>query len=129
MDVCIKFDTKTLTGYALRIIRTTKNDSAVDFQLMRYENGVATQIGEAVTAVCYRAGCRVSVRYEDGFLCATAYNFNGVPESNRKDVSDSVSLRAQVKPNSFGGICIQHTGSVGSSSTLLSEMEAGLSEK
>lgn len=129
MDVCIKFDTKTLTGYALRIIRTTKNDSAVDFQLMRYENGVATQIGEAVTAVCYRAGCRVSVRYEDGFLCATAYNSNGVPESNRKDVSDSVSLRAQVKPNSFGGICIQHTGSVGSSSTLLSEMEAGLSEK
>ena len=38
MDVYIKFDTKTLTGYALRIIRTTKFSNAVDFLLMKYEH-------------------------------------------------------------------------------------------
>ena len=41
LDSYIKFDTRTLTGYALRIIRTTKYSNAVDFILMKYENGVA----------------------------------------------------------------------------------------
>ena len=31
LDLYIKFDTRTLTGYALRIIRTTKYSNAVDF--------------------------------------------------------------------------------------------------
>ena len=39
MDVCIKFDTKTLTGYGLRIIRTVKHSKAVDFLLVEYKNG------------------------------------------------------------------------------------------
>lgn len=39
LDLYIKFDTRTLTGYALRIIRTTKYSNAVDFILMKYENG------------------------------------------------------------------------------------------
>ena len=46
LDLYIKFDTQTLTGYALRIIRTTKYSNAVDFQLMKYENGIATPISE-----------------------------------------------------------------------------------
>ena len=44
MDICIKFDTRTLTGYALRIIRTTKYSNAVDFMLMKYEEGRTTAI-------------------------------------------------------------------------------------
>ena len=44
MDICIKFDTRTLTGYALRIIRTTKYSNAVDFMPTKYENGRTTAI-------------------------------------------------------------------------------------
>ena len=46
LDLYIKFDTRTLTGYALRIIRTTKYSNAVDFILMKYENGVAEAISQ-----------------------------------------------------------------------------------
>ena len=50
MDVCLKFDTRTLTGYALRIIRTTKYAKAVDFLLVRYDHGAITPLTARITS-------------------------------------------------------------------------------
>ena len=61
MDLYIKFDTRTLTGYALRIIRTTKYSNAVDFILMKYENGVAEAISQPVSSTCYRTNCTLTL--------------------------------------------------------------------
>ena len=44
LDICIKFDTKTLTGYGLRFIRTPKYDRAVDVYLVEYINGKVTPL-------------------------------------------------------------------------------------
>ncbi len=45
LDLYIKFDTRTLTGYALRIIRTTKySKMRLILFLMKYENRVAEAI-------------------------------------------------------------------------------------
>lgn len=110
MDVYIKFDPVTLTGYALRIIRTPKTDKAVCFMLMQYENGIATPITDSVTATCYRRGCKINLSADGNQLTASVTN---------PDYDDDVNLKAEIAPNEFGGVGVQHTGSTGASSTLL----------
>ena len=122
MDIYIKFDPSTLTGYALRIVRTPKNDKAVDFLLMRYDNGIATPITEPVSAVCYRRGCEINLSVKGDTLSATATSPNA-SEPHRPGLLKDVNLRSLITPNSFGGTGIQHTGSTGASATLLRHLK------
>ena len=119
MDVCIKFDNHTLTGYALRIIRTTKYSKAVDFQLIRYDNGVTTPIGEPVSATCYRTGCHINVKCTGNVLSARVVTDTPLPAPDDPALKTEVNLSATVTPNNFGGFCLQHTGSCGESTTML----------
>ena len=117
MDVCLKFDTQTLTGYGLRIIRTTKHAKAVDFLLVRYHAGVVTPISEAVSSTCYRTGCTISLDFNGNQL--SAYVSTKTPQPADSVLPHEVKLTAQVEPNAFGGVHIQHTGSCGESTTML----------
>ena len=117
MDVCLKFDTQTLTGYGLRIIRTTKHAKAVDFLLVRYQAGVVTPISEAVSSTCYRTGCTISLDFNGNQL--SAYVSTKTPQPADSVLPHEVKLTAQVEPNAFGGVHIQHTGSCGESTTML----------
>jgi len=117
MDVCLKFDTQTLTGYGLRIIRTTKYANAVDFLLVRYDHGVTTPISEAVSSTCYRTGCTISLDFTDNQL--TARVTTKTPRPANSTLPHEVLLKAIVAPNTFGGVHIQHTGSCGESTTML----------
>ena len=119
MDVCLKFDTRTLTGYALRIIRTTKYAKAVDFMLMRYDNGTTTAITPPVSAVCYRTGCHITVKYANGRLTADVTTDTPLATPDDPNLKTEVHLSADVEDNPFGGFCIQHTGSCGESTTML----------
>ncbi|MBD5254397.1 MAG: hypothetical protein HDS51_09260 [Barnesiella sp.] len=124
LDVCIKFDPATLTGYALRIIRTTRHSNAVDFQLMRYDNGVTTPVGEAVTGSCYRTGCTIILAYRDGLLTADVSTSTPLRQPDDADVHTEIHLSSSVEANSFGGIAVQHTGSTGESATMLHHLTA-----
>jgi len=122
MDVCLKFDTYSLTGYGLRIIRTTKYANAVDFLLVRYDHGVVTPISEAVSSSCYRTGCTISIDFNGEEL--TAHVQTKTPRPTGSTLPHEVSLRAKVTPNIYGGIHIQHTGSCGESTTMLHRLDA-----
>lgn len=122
MDVCLKFDTRTLTGYALRIIRTTKHAKAVDFYLVEYQNGVTRQLTEPVSSTCYRTGCTIALSYRDERLAADVTTTT--PKPSDSTLPHEVHLSATVAPNSFGGIAIQHTGSCGESTTMLHRLQA-----
>ncbi len=117
MDVCLKFDTQTLTGYGLRIIRTTKYANAVDFFLVRYDHGVITPISEAVSSTCYRTDCTILLDFTDNQL--TARITTKTPRPANSTLPHEVLLKATVIPNTFGGVHIQHTGSCGESTTML----------
>ena len=117
MDVCLKFDTQTLTGYGLRIIRTTKYANAVDFLLVRYDHGVITPISEAVSSTCYRTGCTISLDFNGSQL--TAKVTTKTPRPTDSTLPHEVLLKATVAPTTFGGVHIQHTGSCGESTTML----------
>ena len=119
MDVCLKFDTRTLTGYALRIVRTTKYSKAVDFLLVRYDQGKVTPLTEPVSAICYRTGCHIKAAYVNGVLTADVSTDTPLATPYDPALQTTVHLSANVSQNSFGGFCLQHTGSCGESTTML----------
>ena len=122
MDVCLKFDTETLTGYGLRIIRTTKHAKAVDFCLVRYHHGSVIPLTEPVSSTCYRTGCTVILHFNKGVLTADVTTRTLQPANST--LPHEVHLRAKVEQNPFGGIHIQHTGSCGESTTMLHDLKA-----
>lgn len=120
LDLYIKFDTHTLTGYALRVIRTTKYSNAVDFVLMKYENGKATPISAPVSSTCYRTDCTITLKTENGKLMAHAETTTPLPAPvTDPNLKLSVDLEADIVSNTWGGTGIQHTGSCGESTTML----------
>lgn len=108
LDIFINFDTETLSGYALRVIRTTKRSDAVDMLLVQYRNGRAEPISESVTTRCFRTGCVLNVRTSGPTL-----------KAHVEGPDESVDLEATVTPCRFGGLGVQHTGTVGEESRIL----------
>lgn len=114
MDVLLKFDTSTLTGYGLRIIRTKESSNAVTFVLVKYDNGAVTEISDKVIASCYVTGCTISLKTEGNKLTAHVETpTEQLADQAAKGYPHVVDLTADIAANSFGGVAIQHTGTTG----------------
>lgn len=114
MDVLLKFDTSTLTGYGLRIIRTKASSNAVTFVLVKYDNGTVTEISDEVIASCYATGCTISLKAEGNKLTAHVETpTEQLADQAAKGYPHVVDLTAEIEANSFGGVAIQHTGTLG----------------
>ncbi len=122
MDVCLKWDAATLSGYALRIVRTVKHAKAVDFLLVKYDNGRVTPITGPVSAICYRTGCTISLDITGSTFTAKVVTATPLPDDS--PLAKTVNLSATITPNGYGGIAIQHTGSCGESTTMLHRLRA-----
>lgn len=115
MDVLLKFDTSTLTGYGLRIVRTKASSNAVTFVLVKYDNGTVTEISDEVIASCYATGCTINLKAEGNKLTAHVETpTEQLADQAAKGYPHVVDLTADIEVNSFGGVAIQHTGTVGS---------------
>ncbi|WP_281228875.1 hypothetical protein [Flavobacterium aquiphilum] len=124
MDIGIKMDNKEMSGYALRIIRTTKYSDAVDFVLMKYENGNPTAISNPVTTSCFRPNCIINIEIKNNKLIVHAENpLDYFAGNYPSDVVKKVDLEANITPNQFGGISFQHTGTIGSGATLIKDLK------
>lgn len=120
LDLFVKFDTQTLTGYAVRVIRTTKYANAVDVLLVRYDNGTVSPVSESVTVDCFLTGCVLNVKYCAGVLSASVSGPRHVAElADDPAVHRSAEVSATVESNDFGGFGLQHTSTVGSESRIL----------
>ena len=109
LDLCIKFDTHTLTGYGLRFVRTPAYDHAVETVLVEYRDGEVSAIGNAQPCTLFKKNCRVTLSAAGSQLTAL------IEQGDRRQ-----QLTAAIpRPNRFGGIHIQHTGSVGASATVI----------
>ena len=114
MDVLLKFDTSTLTGYGLRIVRTKASSNAVTFVLVKYYNGTVTEISDEVIASCYATGCTISLKVEGNKLTAHVETpTEQLADQAAKGYPHVVDLTADIAANSFGGVAIQHTGTTG----------------
>lgn len=114
LEVYIKYDAATQTGYALRIERTTKYGIASDYTLYEYVNGVGKPISESVSTTAFNPGATIDLWVENNTLYAKAASATA-QSSDQKEAKlpAEVSLSAAVAGNAFGGIGIQHTGTVG----------------
>lgn len=114
MDVLLKFDTSTLTGYGLRIVRTKASSNAVTFVLVKYDNGTVTEISDEVIASCYATGCTISLKAKGNKLTAHVETpTEQLADQAAKGYPHVVDLTAEIEANSFGGVAIQHTGTLG----------------
>ena len=114
MDVLLKFDTSTLTGYGLRIVRTKASSNAVTFVLVKYDNGTVTEISDEVIASCYATGCTISLKVEGNKLTAHVETpTEQLADQAAKGYPHVVDPTADIAANSFGGVAIQHTGTTG----------------
>lgn len=109
LDLCIKFDTKTLTGYGLRFVRTPAYDNAVEVVLVEYNDGEVTPVCQPEKCVLFKKGCRVTLSAKEGLLSAQIER-----DGRQQQLTSAIG-----HPNSYGGIHIQHTGSTGASATVI----------
>ncbi|MFG6685793.1 hypothetical protein ACGK9U_04365 [Mariniflexile sp. HNIBRBA6329] len=124
MDVGVKMDIEHMNGYALRLIRTTKYSDAIDFVLMKYENGMATPISEPISASCYRPNCKITVEIKNNKFIVHAENSEDYyTQHNSSEVVKVVDMQTEITPNNYGGLSFQHTGTVGSGATLIKDLK------
>ena len=113
LDLCLKFDTHTLSGYGLRFIRTPQYDRAVEVYLVQYSNGRITAISKPERCDLFKKGCMVTLKVIDSTLSATIKN----GDKNQTLIADNI------EPNIFGGVHIQHTGTVGAAATVIESID------
>jgi hypothetical protein len=115
MDICLKFDTSTLTGYGLRIIRTKAASNAATFVLVKYDNGTITEISDKIIASCFLTDCQITLKVTGNQLTAHVETSTAqLADQATAGYAHIVDLSAEVDPNTFGGVAIQHTGTTGS---------------
>lgn len=121
MDILIKLDTRTLTGYGVRFIRTTKYHDAVDCILMKYDNGKATEISKPVSTSCYRPDCNITVEVMDNVFSVKANTGTQYYiKPDRSEVKSKVDISEKIEGNTFGGFGIDYSGGA---STLIKQLD------
>jgi len=76
MDVLIKFENKTMSGYALRFIRTTKYHDAVDCVLLEYKKGIPNEITAPITIRNFKGSYTFNLEVTDNQLIFKSSELN-----------------------------------------------------
>lgn len=121
MDVLIKFDTRNMSGYGLRFIRTTKYGDAVDCMFVKYDKGSVEEISKPVTTSCYRTPCTITVEVKGNTINAhaeTTADYYRVP--GRPEVLPEVNIETNIVPEKAGGFGIEFNGGA---STMINEIK------
>lgn len=111
MDVYIKFDPASLTGYALRLERVSDLDCGVQASLVKYEKDTVTYISDKVRTSAFNSTCtiQVSVKGEKMFASITTTH-----EQSEKQIAaglaHSVNLEAGIAESTLGGTGVLITG-------------------
>lgn len=122
MDILIGFDNKTMTGYALRFIRTTKYSDAVDCLFVKYENGSVKEVSKPVSTSCYRPACSITLEIRGNRIIAHAESLEEYQRiSNRPEVLSEINMEADIVRNGSGGFGIEYNGGA---SAMIRELRA-----
>lgn len=119
MDVLIKLDTKTMTGYGLRLMRTTKHHDAVDCIFVRYDHGTVTPISEPVTTTNFRSLCTINISAKGNQIVAQITTSANSSKETGVNSYPNLTIGTTMEPNEFGGFGIQYNGG---SPTLIKEV-------
>ena len=113
LEIYIKYDTATLSGYALRIERTMKYGFATDFTLYEYTNGAGVPISETISSTAFNSKCYIRLWTMGNYLYTEVESTHKQSKQQREaGLIELVALKAEIQPNNCGGMGILHTGTV-----------------
>jgi hypothetical protein len=140
LDVYIKYDLATNTGYGLRIQRLTteeidsigyKGAGAVNgcaFFLAKFEKGVMTPLSKKVMSSAFHSECTVELTAKNGRLLASVTSSEETRAGDAFDYLKEVHFDVPIESNSYGGTGMLFTGTVGGNSVLVTGWEASWGE-
>lgn len=112
MDFMIKYDIESETGYGLRIVRASGNSCYA--LLLEYRNHNNKAISEKIENIAFLSESTIHIWTTDGgtkLHATVTTNNSGAPlKEETLQIPASVSLEADITANTYGDICIQHTG-------------------
>ena len=113
MDICIKFDTLSLTGYGVRVVRTKEASDGVRFVPVQYDHGEVRYLNEGVMTSCYCTGCEITLSVKGHRLMIHGESKTVEAMEGKCRYKAVVDMTVEVEENSYGGIAIWHTGTPG----------------
>ena len=125
LEVYIKYDLATKTGYGLRIQRvTTEEIDAMGFKgagavagcaffVVKYENGVMTPVSKKIMSSAFIAECTVELTVKNGRLLASASSTEEARTGDGFGYPREVQFDVPIESNNYGGTGMLHTGTVG----------------
>ena len=129
MDIMIKFDNETLTGYGLRIYR--KSGNSCEFVLMEHKDGKSKEICTPVQSSAYLTECTVRIWTEGTKLKAHVESSSPqaatIAEAN--GYAATVDLAADIVGNNYGDFCLINTGTTGDNTTYIGDISIEWKQK
>jgi hypothetical protein len=131
LEVYIKYDLATKTGYGLRIQRLTTEDinaigykgagavAGCAFFVTKYENGVMTPVSKKLMSSAFVAECTVELTVKNGRLLASATSTDEVRSGDAFDYLREVHFDEPIAANTYGGTGMLFTGTVGVNAVLV----------
>jgi len=135
LDVFIKFDLSTMTGYALRIQRLTADEiNAIGFNgdgavagcaffLVEYTNGVTNPVSDKVMSSAFLTECTVELAVKGNRLTASVTSTAANRSGDQFGFPREVHFDVPIAGNNYGGTGMLFTGTVGSNSVLVLSWE------
>ncbi|HEX2853366.1 MAG TPA: hypothetical protein VHO24_09015 [Opitutaceae bacterium] len=131
LDVYIKYDLATQTGYGLRIQRlTTEEINAIGYKgagavagcaffVVKFENGVMTPVSKKVMSSAFVSECTVELTVKNGRLLASVTSTDEARSGDAFDYPREVQFDVPVETNHHGGTGMFFTGTVGVNAVML----------
>ena len=116
LDIAIGYDSKSETGYTMRLERVPYHGNKVLMSIVEHRNGTTTAVGEQKATPNFRPGCVITLKLEDGTL--TAEVANTLHEAETTVLTQRVA--ADILSTDF---MLQHTGSVGASGVVIKSLK------
>ena len=119
LDLFIKFDIDTQTGYGLRISRTTAYSNAASFTLCQYHNGIATQLTAPCYAAAFTSPCRIILKTRDQMLFAQITSkAKPTGEQTEQGLPMEIALSTAIEENYYYSMGLLYTGKIEEGSRL-----------
>lgn len=113
MDLFIKMNAATMTGYALRVERVKETGRGVQLSFVKYTGWDKVEyIGNKVLTSAFNATCTIRIALKGTALSAEVTTTHSQSEEQAKEnLLHTVNMNTTVSTNTFGGLGIYYTGS------------------
>ncbi|MDR1753804.1 MAG: hypothetical protein LBR74_02720 [Eubacterium sp.] len=128
LDIGIKYDPKTSSGYSFRIERFTSNADATSVFLVEHKNGKTRKLTDRIVTDAFQSDCNITLKIIENKFSASIKTTETQSQVKRdKGYENEANLFYTIPKedmSDFGGILIQHTGTVSRGNrTQLKELE------